>query len=375
MSYPPEFSKEEKDRYSRHFVLPGFGEEAQAKLRAGKVMVVGAGGLGCPVLQYLAAAGVGTIGIIDHDQVSLSNLQRQVLYSIDDIGKSKAETACRKLLVLNPTIQIRSISKKIDTTNALELLKEYDLVVDCTDNFPTRYLLNDGCVLLNIPLVYGSIFRYEGQVSVFNYNQGSTYRDLYSQPPDPNTVPSCEEGGVLGVLAGIIGSLQANEAIKILTNYAEPLSGKLLLLDSATLETLLIAIPNKNERKSIKHLIDYDDFCKPTIKTQNTMKEVTVQELKELKDKGADFQLIDVREPHEVDICEIGGELIPQAEIPDNVDRISKDKQVIIHCRSGARSGNMVKWLENNHGFTNLYNLKGGILAWAKEIDSSMPTY
>lgn len=375
MSHPPEFSKEEKDRYSRHFVLPGFGEEAQAKLRAGKVMVVGAGGLGCPVLQYLAAAGVGTIGIIDHDIVSLSNLQRQVLYSIDDIGKSKAETASRKLLALNPTIQIHSISKKIDALNALEFLKEYDVVVDCTDNFPTRYLLNDSCVLLNIPLVYGSIFRYEGQVSVFNYNQGPTYRDLYPQPPDPHTVPSCEEGGVLGVLAGIIGSLQANEAIKILTNYAEPISGTLLLLDSATLETHLIAIPNKNERKNVSHLINYDDFCKPTIKTKSTMKEVTVQELKALKDKGADFQLIDVREPHEVEICEIGGELIPQAEIPHNVDKISKDKQVIIHCRSGARSGNMVKWLESNYAFTNLYNLKGGILAWAKEIDTNMPTY
>ena len=375
MSHPPEFSKEEKDRYSRHFVLPGFGEEAQAKLRAGKVMVVGAGGLGCPVLQYLVAAGVGSIGIIDHDKVSLSNLQRQVLYSIDDIGKSKAEVASKKLLILNLSVNVHPISQKIDLANALEFLKGYDVVVDCTDNFPTRYLLNDACVLLNIPLVYGSIFRYEGQVSVFNYNQGPTYRDLYSQPPDPHTVPSCEVGGVLGVLAGIIGSLQANEAIKILTQYAEPLSGKLLLLDSATLETHLIAISNKNERKNVSHLINYDDFCNPTIKTKSTMKEVTVQELKALKDSGTDFQLIDVREPHEVDICEIGGELIPQAEIPHNVDRISKDKQVIIHCRSGARSGNMVKWLETNHGFTNLHNLKGGILAWAKEIDTSMPTY
>ncbi len=375
MSYPPEFSKEEKDRYSRHFVLPGFGAEAQAKLQVGKVMVVGAGGLGCPVLQYLAAAGVGTIGIIDHDLVSLSNLQRQVLYSIDDLGKSKADIATKKLLALNPTIRVRPTSKKIGSDNALELLKEYDAVVDCTDNFPTRYLLNDACVLLDIPLVYGSIFRYEGQVSVFNYNQGPTYRDLYSQPPDPHTVPSCEEGGVLGVLAGIIGSLQANEAIKILTSYAEPLSGKLLLLDSATLETHLIAIPNKNERKNVSRLINYDDFCNRTIKTVSTMKEVTVQELKALRDNGADFQLIDVREPHEVDICEIGGELIPQAEIPHNVDKISRTKQVVIHCRSGARSGNMVQWLEKNNGFTNLYNLKGGILAWAKEIDTNMPTY
>lgn len=374
MEYQP-FSQEETERYSRHFVLPGFGEEAQAKLRAGKVMVVGAGGLGCPVLQYLTAAGVGTIGIIDHDQVSLSNLQRQVLYSIEDIGKSKAEVAAKKLLTLNPQIHIHPISQKIDSSNGLEFLKEYDVVVDCTDNFPTRYLLNDACVLLNIPLVYGSIFRYEGQVSVFNYNQGPTYRDLYSLPPDPHTVPSCEEGGVLGVLAGIIGSLQANEAIKILTNYAEPLSGKLLLLDSATLKTHLITIPNKNERKNVSRLINYDDFCNRTIKTISTMKEVTVQELKALKDKGADFQLIDVREPHEYDICNLDGELIPQAEIPHNVDKISRVKQVVIHCRSGARSGNMVRWLETNHGFTNLYNLKGGILAWAKEIDNSMPTY
>ncbi|MCX8492149.1 MAG: molybdopterin-synthase adenylyltransferase MoeB [Cyclobacteriaceae bacterium] len=375
MSHAPLFSKEEKDRYSRHFVLPDFGEEAQAKLKAGKVMVVGAGGLGCPVLQYLVAAGVGKIGIIDHDLVSLSNLQRQVLYSIDDIGKSKAEVATKKLLSLNSFVDIQSIVQKIDASNALEFLKGYDAVIDCTDNFPTRYLLNDACVLLDIPLVYGSIFRYEGQVSVFNYSQGPTYRDLYHQPPDPQTVPSCEEGGVLGVLAGIIGSLQANEAIKILTNYAEPLSGKLLLLDSATLETHLIEIPNKNERKNVSYLINSDDFCNPTIKTQSIMKEITVQELKALKDNDADFQLIDVRELHEIDICEIGGELIPQAEIPHNVDKIAKDKQVVIHCRSGARSGNMVKWLETNHGFTNLYNLKGGILAWAKEIDTSMPTY
>jgi sulfur-carrier protein adenylyltransferase/sulfurtransferase len=375
MSHPTLFSKEEKDRYSRHFVLPGFGEEAQAKLKAGKVMVVGAGGLGCPVLQYLVAAGVGKVCVIDHDQVSLSNLQRQVLYSIDDLGKPKAEVAAKKLLGLNSFVDVHPIVQKIDATNALEFLKDCDVVIDCTDNFPTRYLLSDACVLLNIPLVYGSIFRYEGQVSVFNYNQGPIYRDLYRQPPDPQTVPSCEEGGVLGVLAGIIGSLQANEAIKILTNYAEPLSGKLLLLDSSTLETHLITIPNKNERKNVSCLINYDDFCNPTFKTKSIMKEVTVQELKALKDNGADFQLIDVREPHEVDICEIGGELIPQAEIPHNVDKIAKDKQVVIHCRSGARSGNMVKWLETNHGFTNLYNLKGGILAWAKEIDTSMPTY
>lgn len=375
MSHRSQFSKEENERYSRHFVLPGFGEEAQTKLKNSSVVVIGAGGLGCPVLQYLAAAGVGTIAIIDHDRISLSNLQRQVLFNADEIGLYKSEVALAKLQRLNANITFRSIVNQINSQNALQVLAPYDLIIDCTDNFPTRYLLNDASVLLNKPLIYGSIFRYEGQVAVFNYQGGVIYRDLYPQPPAPGTVPTCEEGGVLGVLVGIIGSLQANEALKILAGFTPPLSGKLLLFDSLSNETTIVVIPAKNERKKISELIDYDDFCNVQSNPVNTMKEVTVQELKELKDKGAHFQLIDVREPHEVDICEIGGELIPQADIPLNVDKISRDKQVIIHCRSGARSGNMVKWLETNHGFTNLYNLKGGILAWAKEIDTSMPTY
>ncbi len=369
------FTQEETERYSRHFSLPGFGAEAQAKLKNSSVIVIGAGGLGCPVLQYLTAAGVGTIAIVDNDRVGLSNLQRQVLFTSDEIGLYKSEVAVAKLQRLNANINFRSIVSQIHSQNALELLSPYDLIIDCTDNFPTRYLLNDASVLLNKPLIYGSIFRYEGQVAVFNYQGGVTYRDLYPKPPAPGVVPSCEEGGVLGVLAGIIGCMQANEAIKILSGFAPPLSGKLLLYDSLSNETNIIAIGNKNERKKISELIDYDDFCNVQTNPVKYMKEVTVQELKELKDKGANFQLIDVREPHEVDICEIGGELIPQGDIPHNVDKISRDKQVIIHCRSGARSGNMVKWLETNHGFTNLYNLKGGILAWAKEIDTNMATY
>lgn len=375
MSHRSQFSKEENERYSRHFALPGFGEEAQAKLKNSSVVVIGAGGLGCPVLQYLTAAGVGTIAIVDHDRVSLSNLQRQVLFTSDEIGLYKSEVALTKLQRLNANINFRSIVSQINSQNALELLSPYDLIIDCTDNFPTRYLLNDASVLLNKPLIYGSIFRYEGQVAVFNYLGGVTYRDLYPQPPTPGTVPTCEEGGVLGTLAGIIGCMQANEALKVLAGFAPPLSGKLLLFDSLSNETTIVNIPLKNERKNISELINYDDFCNVQPNPVKYMKEVTVQELKELKDKGANFQLIDVREPHEVDICEIGGELIPQGDIPHNVDKISRDKQVIIHCRSGARSGNMVKWLETNHGFTNLYNLKGGILAWAKEIDPSMPTY
>jgi adenylyltransferase/sulfurtransferase len=369
-----QFSKEECERYSRHFVLPNFGEAEQLKLKRAKVVVVGAGGLGCPVLQYLTAAGIGTISIIDLDVVSLSNLQRQILYGVDDLNQSKVKVAASKLKRLNPNVTFNIQQTKIDSSNALTLLNGFDVIVDCTDNFPTRYLLNDASVLLHIPLVYGSIFRYEGQVAVFNLNGSATYRDLYPLPPLPDSVPSCEEGGVLGVLPGIIGSIQANEAIKVITGIGTALSGKLLVLDAASMETQIIQIPNKNQSKNILGLIDYDDFCRVP-KKSTFMKEVTVQELKALKDSNANFQLIDVRESHEVDICEIGGELIPQGEIPHNVDKIAKDKQVIIHCRSGARSGNMVKWLETNHGFTNLYNLKGGILAWAKEIDTSMPTY
>jgi sulfur-carrier protein adenylyltransferase/sulfurtransferase len=370
-----QFSNDELIRYSRHFVLPNFGSEGQRKLKSSKVFVIGAGGLGCPVLLYLAAAGVGSITTIDEDVVSLSNLQRQILFTTADLNLSKAETAAKKIGSLNPSIKVDFIRTRLSTENALTLLAPADVVVDCTDNFPTRYLVNDACVLLDKPLVYGSVFRYEGQVAVFNYKQGVNYRDFYPLPPDPLSVPNCEEGGVLGVLTGIIGSIQANETLKILTGFAEPLAGHVLVFDSMTLESLRIKIANQNSRKSIKSLINYDDFCGVQHPKQKTMKEVTVQELKALKDSGADFQLIDVREPHEFDICNLDGELIPQGDIPSSVERISKDKQVIIHCRSGARSGNMVQWLEKNHGFTNLYNLKGGVLAWAKEIDTSMPTY
>jgi molybdopterin/thiamine biosynthesis adenylyltransferase/rhodanese-related sulfurtransferase len=370
------FSKEEQIRYSRHFVLPGFGPEAQLKLKSSKIIVIGAGGLGCPTLLYLAAAGVGTITIVDDDQVSLSNLQRQVLYTTEDVTRSKAIAASDRLKKLNPAVTFHTVEKRISTDNALTLLADYDVVVDCTDNFPTRYLLNDACILLDIPLVYGSIFRYEGQVSVFNYQKGPNYRDLYPIPPSPDSVPNCEEGGVLGVLAGIIGSMQANEAIKIACGFGETLAGRLVIFDSHTFECTQIKIPDQNSRAKIKNLINYDEFCGISKSTPIvTMKEVTVQELKALMDSGADFQLIDVREPHEYDICNLGGELIPQGEIPNHVDKVSKDKQVVIQCRSGARSGNMVQWLEKNHGFTNLYNLKGGILAWAREIDPSMPTY
>jgi adenylyltransferase/sulfurtransferase len=337
---------------------------------------------------YLAAAGIGTLGIVDGDVVDISNLQRQILFTTEDENKNKATVASMRLKLLNPLIEIKSYPIFLSADNAMDIVEAYDVVVDGTDNFPTRYLLNDCCVLLNKPLVYGSILRFEGQVAVFNLplpdgTFSSNYRDLFPLPPDPESVPDCSQAGVLGVLPGIIGSIQANEVIKIVSGAGEPLRDKLVLFDSASVEQTIIKIRNHNARASILNLVDYDEFCgingrkskSLELTNEKKMKEVTVQELKQLKDSGADFQLIDVREPHEFDICDLGGELIPQAEIPHNVDKISKDKQVVIHCRSGARSGNMVQWLEKNHGFTNLYNLKGGILAWAKEIDPSVPTY
>jgi molybdopterin/thiamine biosynthesis adenylyltransferase/rhodanese-related sulfurtransferase len=370
-------SKQELVRYARHFPLPHFGIDAQQKLKQAKVLVVGAGGLGCPALLYLTAAGVGEIAIADFDLVSESNLQRQILYTVNDIGKPKATVACERLKELNPLVLVHAITEKLTTSNAMAVASQFDLILDASDNFPTRYLLNDASILLGKPLIYGSVYRYEGQLAVFNYQGSATYRDLYPSPPEAGSVPTCEQGGVLGVLPGLIGSLQANEAIKVITGIGKPLAGMLLLFDSLTLETIKVAIADKNQRAAITKLIDYDDFCGIyDEKFQHShMQEITVQELKSLKDANADFQLIDVREPHEYDLCEIGGELIPMAEVPYNLDRIARDKQVIVHCRSGKRSGDIIQWLEKNQHFTNLYNLKGGILAWAKEIDTSMPTY
>jgi sulfur-carrier protein adenylyltransferase/sulfurtransferase len=380
-------SSEEYKRYSRHLVLKGFGVDNQLKLKHASVLVVGAGGLGSPALLYLAAAGVGSLGIADHDVVDISNLQRQVLYTMDNVGKSKADAAASRIKDLNPLLSIHVHKSRIVSDNALDIISRYDVVIDGTDNFPTRYLLNDACVLLDKPLVYGSVLEFEGQLAVFNYKSAdqhfsSNYRDVFPEPPSAESVPNCEQAGVLGVLPGLIGTMQATEAIKIITGIGEPLVNRLMIFDSATMEQSIIRVPNRKARDTIKSLIDYEDFCgisrdknKSLDVNKPDMKEVTVQELQKLKESGADFQLIDVREPHEYDICNLDGELIPMSEIPHSVDKIAKDKQVIIHCRSGKRSGDMLLWLEKNHGFKNLYNLKGGVLAWAKEIDPSMPTY
>jgi len=339
-------SSEEKIRYSRHISIPSFGLEGQEKLKIAKVLIIGVGGLGSPALLYLAAAGIGTIGIVDDDIVDISNLQRQVLYSMEDIGNAKIEVAKAKILAANPEINIITHHCKLTSDNAEEIVKEYDIVIDGTDNFPTRYLVNDVCVLLNKINVYGSVYRFEGQVSVFNYidengQVGPNYRDLYPEPPTAGSVPNCAEGGVLGVLPGIIGTMQANEVIKLLVGIGEPLIGKLLLFDALTLESRKISF-RKNPDTSITKLIDYEEFC--GTKTHNNMsevKEITVKELKEWKDSEKDFQLIDCREQYEFDFANLAGELIPLGNI-----------------------------LEQK-----LYNLKGGILAWSAEVDPSVPTY
>jgi len=369
-------------RYARHITIPEFGVEGQTKLKNSSVLVIGSGGLGSPVLLYLAAAGIGKIGIVDFDVVDESNLQRQVLFTVDDIGKSKSETAKKRLLGLNPNLDITVYNTRFTSENALDLVKDYDIVADGTDNFPTRYLVNDACVLAGKVNVYASIFRFEGQVSVFNYElkdgtRGPNYRDMFPEPPPPGLVPNRAEGGVLGVLPGIIGSMQACEVIKVLTGVGEPLVGRLFLLDAASFHTRTLKV-NKSPDTKIEKLIDYEMFCgilPPSAESENLVKEISVQDLKGLEEAKEDFQLIDVREPFEYDIANLGAELIPLSSVLEKIAKISKDKKVVIHCKSGARSAKAIKQLQDEQQFDNLYNLKGGILAYAREIDHSLQTY
>jgi adenylyltransferase/sulfurtransferase len=379
------FSKEEYARYDRHIIIPDFGLEAQKKLKAAKVLIVGSGGLGSPALLYLAAAGVGTIGIVDFDVVDDSNLQRQVLFGVDAIGKPKAEEAKRRLQALNPHIQINVHNTQITSKNALDIIRDYDVVADGTDNFPTRYLVNDACVLLGKPNIYASIFQFEGQVSVFNYKNaqgelGPNYRDLYPTPPPPGLVPSCAEGGVLGVLPGIIGSLQALEVIKVVTGVGETLSGRFYIFDALNFESRTFRIkrrpdnPVNGENPTIKELIDYEQFCGMKA-VEKPIKEITPQELKQWKEQNEDVQVIDVREPHEYDIVNIGAELIPLSTVSANADKIDKAKKVVVHCKMGGRSAKAIRELEEKFGFQNLYNLKGGILGYIDEVEPQLTKY
>lgn len=382
-----EFSSDELARYNRHIIIPEFGMEGQQKLKAAKVLVIGTGGLGSPLLLYLAAAGVGKLGIVDFDVVDDSNLQRQVLYSVQDVGRPKVEAAKERLEALNPHIEIQTYNTMLNSSNALDIFKDYDLVADGTDNFPTRYLVNDACVFTGIPNVYASIFRFDGQVSVFNYTNaqnetGPNYRDLYPEPPPPGLVPSCAEGGVLGVLPGIIGSLQANEVIKVITGIGEPLSGRLYTFDALSFSSKTFNIgkdksnPLTGENPTQTKLIDYQQFCGITPNDAPEVQEITVQELKSWQESGKDFQIIDVREPHEYNIVNIGAELIPLGTVVEQADKFDKQRPVVVHCKMGGRSAKAIKALkEAGVANGNFYNLKGGITAYAKEIDKTLATY
>ncbi len=379
-------SKEELSRYSRHIILNDFGIKSQEKLKAAKILVIGAGGLGCPVLLYLAAAGVGTIGIVDFDVVDETNLQRQVLFTVNDIRKPKASIASKRLTELNPYIKTIAYPVQINSQNALNIIREFDIVVDGTDNFQTRYLVNDACVFLDKPNIYGSIYQFDGQVSVFNYTDaagvpGPNYRDLYPTPPPPGLVPSCAEGGVLGVLPGIIGSLQASETLKVITGIGTPLSGRLFLFDALKFESRIVKFsrdannPINGKNPTIKELIDYDEFC--GLKKHDhtgSLQEISVQQLKQWMDSKKDFQLIDVREPFEHQLVNIGGELIPLSRFEEHVDSIATDKPVVVYCKTGIRSAKAIKVLLAKGKF-NLYNLSGGIIAYASEIDPNLPRY
>lgn len=367
-------SKEELKKYSRQIILPELGIEGQEKLKNAKVIVIGAGGLGCPVLQYLSAAGIGTIGIADFDVVDESNLHRQILFGVKDICKPKAEIAVNKLSEINPLTKINVYSTRLDVDNALEIIKEYNIVVDGSDNFSTKYLLNDACVILNKPLVLGSIFKFDGQVSVFNYNNGPTYRCLYPEPPSPEEVPNCSEIGVIGVLPGLVGCLQANEVIKIITGIGKVLSGKLVIFNLLKMDFSTIDFQRNHEAAQVKKLqANYDFFCSPDDKT--TVQSISVFTLKNKLDSNENIQLVDVREPHEHYVCNIGGLLIPLQSIEKNFEKIDKNKEVIVYCRTGSRSADAVKLLEEKYNFKNIYNLQGGIIKWAEEFNKATTRY
>lgn len=357
-----DFSKEELQRYNRQILIPEFGIEGQTKLKNARVLVIGCGGLGSPILLYLTAAGIGTIGMIEDDKVDVSNLQRQILYGVESVGKNKIEEAEKRLQSINPHIKFELHQQRLDAQNALEIFKNYDLIIDGTDNFPTRYLVNDACVILGKPFVYGAIYRFEGQVAVFNYKNSSTYRDLFPEPPPPEMAPNCAEAGVLGVMAGMIGTMQANEAIKVIAEIGEPLAGKLLIIDALTMAVRTFKIPKNPIVAKITKLIDYEAFCGLEKRDSRSEKrEISLLEVEKWQAEGKDFQLIDVREPHEYELENIGGELIPLSEIEESIGKIRRDKTVVVHCQSGIRSQKAIKLLQEKHGFDNLLNLTNGL--------------
>jgi len=376
---------EEILRYSRHLILPDVAMDGQLKLKAAKVLCVGAGGLGSPLALYLAAAGVGTIGLVDFDVVDLTNLQRQVLYTRDDVGRPKMEVAKERLQAMNPHITVRTYETRLTRDNALEIFADYDVIVDGTDNFATRYLVNDACVLLGKPNVYGSIFRFEGQASVFYAKEGPCYRCLYPEPPPPGLVPSCAEGGVLGVLPGIIGTIQAMETIKLILGKGEPLIGRLLLFNALKMQFRELKLrknpqcPVCGQNPVIRELIDYEEFCgvrgEESAVPADTIEEITPAELKRRLDAGDDIFLLDVREPVEWQICHLDGAvLIPMNTIPARMHELDSAREIVVYCRSGKRSAQITAFLKAA-GFRKVKNLQGGILQWSDEVDPSVPKY
>ncbi len=380
----PQLSKEEILRYSRHLIMPEVGMDGQLKLKQSRVLLIGAGGLGAPLGLYLAAAGVGHLGIVDFDVVDFTNLQRQVTFSTSDIGRPKLDAAKDRLAGLNPAIEIRTYETRLTSSNALDLFRDYDIVVDGTDNFPARYLVNDACLLLGKRNVYGSIFRFEGQVSIFGAPDGPCYRCLYPEPPPPGLVPSCAEGGVLGVLPGIVGAIQAIEAIKLILGTGDPLIGRLLLFDALGMKFRELklkknpACPLCGTNPTITKLIDYEEFCgirgEEAPAAATTVPEITPRELKQRLDRGDDLFILDVREPHEYQICNLNGYLLPLGDLPKRVHELDSSREIVAHCRSGKRSAEAAEFLRKA-GFRKIWNLKGGILAWSDEVDPSVPKY
>jgi adenylyltransferase/sulfurtransferase len=376
-------SNDEILRYSRHLIMPEVGMEGQQKLKAAKVLCIGAGGLGSPLALYLTAAGVGTLGIVDFDVVDYTNLQRQIIHTTADVGRKKLDSAAEKLKAINPFLNLRTFDMKLTSANALELFREFDIVADGTDNFPTRYLVNDACVLTGKPNVYGSIFRFEGQASVFATEDGPCYRCLYPEPPPPGLVPSCAEGGVLGILPGLVGVIQATETIKLILGQGDSLAGRLLLVDALGMKFRELKLrknpdcPICGTHRTITELIDYDQFC--GIRGQeepagNDVPSISVEELKKKLDAKADVFILDVREPHEYQICNLKGYLIPVGDLPKRVNELDSSREIVAHCKMGGRSAKAVNFLRRA-GFTKVYNLSGGILAWADRVDPKMPKY
>jgi len=376
-------SKEEVLRYSRHLIMPEVGMEGQEKLKAARVLCIGTGGLGSPLALYLAAAGVGTLGLVDFDVVDFSNLQRQVIHFTGDVGRSKIQSATEKIAAINPFVNVKAFETRLTSENALKVFDGFDMVVDGTDNFPTRFLVNDACVFTGKPNVYGSIFRFEGQASVFAAKDGPCYRCLYPEPPPPGLVPSCAEGGVLGILPGLVGLIQATEAIKLIIGKGEPLIGRLLLVDALGMRFRELKL-RKNpdcavcgKHPTVTKLIDYEEFCglrgqeKPV--TTNSF-EISVEELKRRLDAKEDVFILDVREPHEYQICNLNGHLIPLNDLPKRVNELDPDKEVVVHCKMGGRSAMAVEFLQKS-GFTKAKNLTGGILAWSDKIDPKVSKY